>query len=537
MQSDKGDQVDGVFLKFLQTTDLRGVPRIVKSSHPITRGLWLVAVAACLVLMLYQTVTLLVNYYDNDVTTHFEENQIKPEFPDVTLCNINPYNAFEKFQETYGEYVAKVDQLKKAYEVAHPDSSLRDARIDVVWSELRSKRGYIANNPRFQKRGYTAEDNFIVGRLWYDWQYYSDAHVAPLDSEVTVSWNQKYYSCYTITSEKTIDVFGISVILYIGDFPPTAKEHFNFYLSSVMTSGVRLVIHPKGVQPYLDDGISLSPGTETTIYVSQTNITRLPKPYGNCTNEALLDPSNPSGSLLYSRSACQSFNRQVNGYILQCHCLVCYELYTDSMSDIPFCSNLTSYEPNQFTNSTVDDIVKGPICDATVWPPSDSFDCKLPCSESSYGMSMSQVAWPSLTSQLEFFESYIQNNPTVYGQKFKAYQDILDRMKNMSTVETLRKLSELDLIGQNFLQLNIRLDREIVNIDTQKPSITWDTMMANVGGTLHFWLGITVLVIAEFAEVVFEEILEVYRKKNVSPKNTTKSTISAWMISKSQKLK
>ena len=63
--------------------------------------------------------------------------------------------------------------------------------------------------------------------------------------------------------------------------------------------------------------------------------------------------------------------------------------------------------------------------------------------------------------------------------------------------------------------MNVRLDEEIVNLERQKPSSTWDTVMANVAGTLNFWLGITVFFIAELVEILSHFLLVAIRKKRV----------------------
>ena len=151
-------------MKFFETTGLRGVPRIVKSSHPLTRALWFISVIVCFVMMIYQTVTLLVNYNSNDVTTHFNEIQTKPGFPDVTICNINPYDAFQRFPMSYDEYVSRIMKIKKGDDSKPLDST---TAVDIVWTELSSKRGYIVNNPRFkgselQPTRYLCDRSFLV---------------------------------------------------------------------------------------------------------------------------------------------------------------------------------------------------------------------------------------------------------------------------------------------------------------------------------------------------------------------------------------
>ena len=260
----------------------------------------------------------------------------------------------------------------------------------------------------------------------------------------------------------------------------------------------------------MEEGITIAPGTETMIQVTQTNIVRLPEPYGNCTYETFLDLE---GEISYSRSVCQSLCRQIKYYIPTCKCLVAYEVHTDAMLEYSFCSNISMFDGGDLEMM---EILENPICDANTWATSDICDCRLPCTEKKYDIKVTQVAWPSFTSHLEFYENYIQNRPDVYGDKFDIYQQILDSMDNMTTLEVLKTLELENLIGKNFLQVNVRLDEEIVNQVREKPSTTWVTVMANVGGTLNFWLGITVFFIAELLEFVCNFAIAAICKKSAT---------------------
>ena len=484
------------FMKFVETTGLRGVPRIVKSSHSLTKALWLTSFIVCLIMMIYQTTTLLVNFNNNDVTTHFNENQTKPEFPDVTICNNNPYDAFQKFEGSYNEYISKLLHLKRFFVNKNNTNETVPIPPSAMWSELGSKSGYIVNNPRFAKRRYSSLDTFIVDHLWYDWQF-GENEIDLNFEDIKVNWHPQYYTCYTIVPPNvTGGILGFSAILFIDNFPPKPREFFKFYVELAMVTGVRLKVHPHGTEPYMDEGITIAPGTETTIQVAQTNIERLPEPWGNCTDERYLKLAS---DIPYSRSSCQSLCRQMRYYYPTCNCLVAYEVYTDAMTNYSFCSNISMFEINE---SNLSDILKNPICDANTWATSDICDCRLPCTEKKYDIKVTQVAWPSLTSHLEFYENYIQSRKDIYGDKFDLYQQILDSMDNMTTSEVLKTLELENLIGKNFLQVNVRLDEEIVNQVREKPSTTWVTVLANVGGTLNFWLGITVFFIAELLEFV-----------------------------------
>ena len=270
-------------------------------------------------MMIYQTVTLLVNFNNNDVTTHFNEIQTKPGFPDVTICNINPYDAFQRFPMSYDEYVSKVMEIKKSVELNPLDPTT--SSLNIVWTELSSKRGYIVNNPSFEGRSYSPLDTFVTDHFWYDWHW---LRIGVKETPRT-SQNSGIPSITAVTPYplQTLPNSRAQRHLVHHNFPPEAREFFKFYVELAMVTGVRLIVHPHGTKPYMEDGINIAPGTETAIEVSQTNFVRLPEPFGNCTYDTYLELD---GDTLYSRSVCQSMCRQLDYYIPSCHCLVAYEV-------------------------------------------------------------------------------------------------------------------------------------------------------------------------------------------------------------------
>ncbi len=82
-----------------------------------------------------------------------------------------------------------------------------------------------------------------------------------------------------------------------------------------------MYIHQTNTYPLVTlGGINVSPGSEVTIRLDQTNVTHLPAPYGTCTFQPLLDMEDPN-SFVYSQAACQSVCRQQQ-YIDHCGCLI-----------------------------------------------------------------------------------------------------------------------------------------------------------------------------------------------------------------------
>jgi len=67
----------------------------------------------------------------------------------------------------------------------------------------------------------------------------------------------------------------------------------------------------------------------------------------------------------------------------------------------------------------------------------------------------------------------------------------------------VRRFSEQDLIGKNFLQLNIAMKYQNPYIITDKPAMTSDSLLSNIGGALSLWMGMIGMFFFEVVEVIY----------------------------------
>jgi len=79
-------------------------------------------------------------------------------------------------------------------------------------------------------------------------------------------------------------VRGLSIIAFIDDLTPTTIDNFTADLHKSFATGLRVSVHDRGSSPSMRTGVTVNPGTETTVWVAQTRVERLPRPWEGCSS-------------------------------------------------------------------------------------------------------------------------------------------------------------------------------------------------------------------------------------------------------------
>ena len=175
----------------------------------------------------------------------------------------------------------------------------------------------------------SSNKNLIVDHSYFGWKWVETYESV---DKIEPFWNAQYFRCYTLRipdKEKATKTQAMNIILYVNDFVNSVNK-LSLYIPDFQKSqatGVRLVVHPPGTIPILGNGISIGPGTETTIKVDSTQRTRLHYPYSktDCTDQTFLPYSNGD---LYGYDNCQDVCLQQQ-VVDSCHCLYSYLKFTD----------------------------------------------------------------------------------------------------------------------------------------------------------------------------------------------------------------
>ena len=133
--------------------------------------------------------------------------------------------------------------------------------------------------------------------------------------------------------------------------------------------------------------------------------------------------------------------------------------------------------------------------------------CLLPCQEVYYDTSESSAPWPHKTEELAFYTRYVATNADLCGELCSsAYEPILTesldgQAQHIEHPGTARL--HVNLIEENFIQLNVFLKEYKPYLMTDKAAMTWESLLSSIGGCLSLWLGVTIMTFVEVAEFTY----------------------------------
>src|SRR5688572_9201768 len=248
--------------KFGESTSIKGVSRTIKSHSRIVRIFWLVALLACFSMLLFQVITLAISYCNYGVTNTFLWVPSQPNFPDVTICNFVPIADENQFYELYDLFLQKIKFIKDQA----PDEMKNS---NELWNFLKMLDTFNTNIPFLETYNSKAKLNdLIVASYFYEWDLFTRTDCGKA-SVVT----RTIQFCTTLNPNS--QAAAISAVIFINDLMPKLIDSYYDWIRVALSSGVKVIIHPKGTKPDHKEAVYVPPGTSITIDVKQSNITRL----------------------------------------------------------------------------------------------------------------------------------------------------------------------------------------------------------------------------------------------------------------------
>ena len=478
---------------FLETTSVKGVPKAVRSSTRCLRALWVVALLFGVYVASYFTTQLFQHYLQYDANLQISEQPLQPsDFPDVTLCNLNPLANTPSGSAVVDSAVNILFHLYNPMLQSYSNDQQYNTPEDP-WFQHNFRPGKFLEfmGTDLPENGYPTSWNFLVHCEWVsDQPDYNCKDNAALQLHTT-----DFGYCITFHPPPSSTVTtGFSAILFLDASSfVTQMPMLPTGLGNMFTEGARIVLHRQHTQPILTEGLNIEAGDHATVSMRLERSQRLGPPYSECQSDAKVDmcwPDQAMAKIGYGKRQCEDycFQKDLRD---KCDCVTGTKLSTPTMRhNVSFCGQVE--DPlDVFTNlKYLEDVID---CFNSILPTT----CPMPCLQDRYDMTLYRSDWPHPAYQLAFYDEHIKDKP--YAQDFAVYENI-SAMGN--TKAAFYRLTELDLIHRNFLQVNVIWKVDSLTFLQEHADMGLEGLIGTLGGVLNLWVGISFTTVIEVLEMI-----------------------------------
>ena len=440
-------------------SQFHGINRMI-TRPVIIKLIWLAFFLTSMGLCAYTIITTIQQYLSFGVNTLV---QVLPQntvpLPTVSVCNLNPFVTKQAFQYIANHYSNNYNVTLTDYVQFYELVANNTIPDETDWLFYRTF-DYGFNRTLRNSFGYDMNEIKLYCRVqYYDCNY----------DEFRSFYHSKYGNCFIFNSGihnngSTVAIeyvsseeYGIEMELFAG-LPDTQ----NIYEPS--SRGFVIMIGEQNITALDQDGILASPGLYTNVAMKKTISTNLPKPYNDCFDSdsvnTVLANEMKRHNITYDRHNCFTLCKQM----IVIENLGCYDMRYPSLFNAKPCSDKTSYEKLKKIDL---DLNK---CEN---------ECPFECETTIYETDISYVDYPNMIEYYflkidldERFKNVFSNN----DYSFNDVKQIIARFRIFFDPMTFKKIS-------------------------QSPSMTFFDLVANIGGALGLFLGISILGLVEFVEM------------------------------------
>ena len=491
-----------VTLEALLRSTVKGVPRSLNSKYTILRVLWALSVTALVFTGFYQASLVIIRYRKYEYSTVSTDmsvigSGINYADPAITLCSLNGFagNASSRLEQlglmSLGDYEKMIEDLTYCEECSEADQ----AKLLLLKNDLLTSHGYYAyiGKENANKLGHSFEELVVACYL-----HELDGYRSHLKRCSQVFEKQHmdpdFYVCYSlnIMRQNTDSINGITLIFHLDNYFEPQFDHLDPTFERGQHLGAVINLHEVGKFPTLyQDSVFVSPGFFTDIKLVVSVKERLGHPYTNCTNELYV----PGTNHIYTSEHCISvcMERHIASSC-QCKDIFMLNILEDTENtNLTYCIN-----PDQGRERLLEKIQ----CVENVRRSQKlhcSTRCPMACYEIQYETVTSSARWPPQVFRQEFYESHIANRP--YESHYEHMRSII--FGNVTGGETPNMAEYRNLIRSNFLRVDIdrKEDNYILNADI--PATSFSAFIADLGGMMNIFAGITFWVFVEIVEYCF----------------------------------
>ena len=469
-------------LNFITTSSAHGLPRILTSKEWILRIIWLLLFLSSACYMIYSCSLLLISYLQYPTSVNIDTiREIPTRFPAVTICNQKLINKTNNPNFT--------GSFSKKFEI--------DVNVSYLYSVDESPYKVISNMIYDSQQYYNelVETEQALSYNLSDMLFSCQFNKAVCSEDDFIFFEDPGRgNCYTFNQGNASDGYdiktvssslgpktGLTLELFVGN--PDIDTYFEF------NDGIILSIHNQSFKPFTESlELKAGAGAETDFIVSRNFITKLGYPYGSCLeilnssstfSSAIFDFIVRNNSEKYSQRYCFSMCQQKTTMDI-CNC---------SNYDLPVYRFIDSCEINAEIECK-DNIIAN---FSTNYKSNLDYcikSCPYDCTSIEYNVVSHRSLYPN--------KYYAENILSFFAK---------ERGLNLSA----------ENIYNAFVKLNIYYDSMQYTSYVESPSVTLQSLIANVGGYFGLCMGLSLLSLVEIFELLIRIVMSIiinYKNKN-----------------------
>uniref|UniRef100_A0A7E4ZSQ8 Bacteriophage protein n=2 Tax=Panagrellus redivivus TaxID=6233 RepID=A0A7E4ZSQ8_PANRE len=459
---------------FTDWSSAGGIPQIAYAISASFRIAWIVVCIALMGVGVYQAFMILTKFfsYPSIIVPALQYGAI--DFPEVTICNSNPLR-FDLVTKH------KNDAYKDIYNWANQYAAMQAAN----WSEISpDDYGINKGTDRYDKTIRGRETIVLLMAALSDAELKQGTYEAASivrncnfnNAECNASAFSTYYdatygACYTFNynnvyqTQRAGSNYGLHLLMLVNQMNPKGDRLF---MPTTDAAGAYISTKPKGGDPAVETyGIGAPVGQNTQIGLTYTKISRLKKPYNDCTDDdEEVDLYYPNKT--YTYDLCLRVCRQKFIY----EKIGCADPRYGMLPNMTKCvfENL-----NDLLKLRDDQNKSSPY----YWDPDTMCTCKLPCAETNIATTFTLAKAPT-----NYFS--VMNNryvPTSY---------------NCYTTSTFGSTNScIAWYQQNSVVVSVYFETFDFDSLEETPSYSMSIMLNEFGGQLGLWLGFSIITIIE----------------------------------------
>ena len=465
--------------------------RIFASKHLILRVYLFFFVIVTTSLASYMVLSTVLSYLSYEVTTTSRTLYETPTlFPQITFCTWNQFTSADSIpllRDINMQVNASIDIFDQE-QMNLLDNGTKYALIGEIYdlAIVKVMNKSFSDTER-QKLAHTLDDVLMACTFNYE-------DCSPAD--FTWSFSSSDGNCFTFNSGRNWtgemvslrqsniagSINGLYMQLYV-------NFHENLtYFNSYTGDGLGAVVYIDNSSSAMESrdfgGVIIAPGYQTNVAIGRSFVSMLPKPYSNCD---LPESTSYSSSLLVNLIHNSSYKYTQQLCFEQCYQMKlinecnCTELWLLSLfhTKKAYCDSQSECQ-NRVSKTVYNDVIGA--CGTL---------CPLECNINKFE---TQMSFFKLNGQIDV--DYIKENPNLAADFVTKPIDVYNAKESV-------------------LQVYLYYDTLSYKMSTELPQMNFVSLLANIGGNLGLFLGVSVFSVCELVEFLIESFYILKEKHSI----------------------